>query len=164
MPVHIIHPNDNVGVATVKLAKGETASGITAVEAIPMWHKIALRGISADEAVVKYGEAIGTATANIPPGAWVHCHNVAPLSDIEPGFQYELPSLPAVAPLRDQNFSGYLRPDGRAATRNVIALISPVNCSATVVQQAGASLSDCFAAIRRSMRLCRRPTRTVADW
>ena len=136
MPVRIIHPNDNVGVATVELAKGESASGITAVEAIPMWHKMALRGISADEAVVKYGEAIGTATANIPPGAWVHCHNVAPLSDIEPGFQYE----PAVAASRRSAArSEFLRlpAAGRTrATRNVIALISPVNCSAAVVQQA----------------------------
>lgn len=136
MPIHIIHPEDNVGVTTVELAKGETANGIAAREKIPRLHKIALTGIAAGRAVVKYGEAIGTAAVDIPAGAWVHCHNVAPLSDIEAEFRYSPPSLPAVLPLLDQSFSGYLRPDGRAATRNVIAVISPVNCSATVAQQA----------------------------
>jgi altronate hydrolase len=34
-----------------------------------------------------------------------------------------------------QTFLGYRRPDGRAATRNYIALISTVNCSASTIRQ-----------------------------
>jgi hypothetical protein len=36
-----------------------------------------LRSIRAGEVVVKYGSAIGTASADISAGAHVHTHNVA---------------------------------------------------------------------------------------
>jgi hypothetical protein len=40
----------------------------------PSW--IALAAIASGARVVKYGSAIGTATADIPRGAHVHTHNV----------------------------------------------------------------------------------------
>jgi len=50
--------------------------GVTALEPIALCHKIALRDIAPGEAVLKYGECIGEATAAIPRGGWVHIHNV----------------------------------------------------------------------------------------
>ncbi|MFP5233528.1 MAG: UxaA family hydrolase [Acidobacteriota bacterium] len=38
-------------------------------------HKIALRPIPLGDSIIKYGVAIGIATAAIRPGEWVHLHN-----------------------------------------------------------------------------------------
>lgn len=54
---------------------GETdVTEIAAVESIPKGHKLAVRAIEPGEAVVKYGVPIGTATAHIAPGSWIHMH------------------------------------------------------------------------------------------
>jgi len=77
----VISARDNVATALDALEAGrvlqvETAK-VTVAEPIPRGHKIALRAIRTGEEVIKYGSAIGTATADIAPGAHVHTHNVA---------------------------------------------------------------------------------------
>lgn len=47
------------------------------LEKIPFGYKFALCRIPRGESVLKYGEMIGEATADIEPGAWVHVHNLA---------------------------------------------------------------------------------------
>lgn len=49
---------------------------VTAQQDIPIYHKIALCSIAAGEDIVKYGEVIGRATADIKAGDYVHVHNV----------------------------------------------------------------------------------------
>ena len=70
---------DNVAVALHPIKKGEevTAGGITvtALEDIPQGHKIALKPIKNGENIIKYGFAIGHATADAEAGAWMHTHN-----------------------------------------------------------------------------------------
>jgi altronate dehydratase len=77
----VISVADNVATALEPLDAGRLLRiggvQITAAEAIPRGHKIALRAIRAGEAVVKYGSPIGSASADIAPGAHVHTHNVA---------------------------------------------------------------------------------------
>jgi len=77
----VISGADNVATALEAIDAGRTiqagASTVTAAEAIPRGHKIALRDIRAGDRVVKYGSAIGTASSNIAAGAHVHTHNVA---------------------------------------------------------------------------------------
>ena len=79
--VIVITARDNVATALEALAAGQTidANGqrITVREPIASGHKVALRSIGSGEAVVKYGNPIGTATADIAAGAHVHVHNVA---------------------------------------------------------------------------------------
>jgi altronate dehydratase len=80
-PAIVISARDNVATALDALEAGrvlevETVK-VTVRELIPRGHKIALRAIHAGEEIIKYGSAIGTATADIPPGAHVHTHNVA---------------------------------------------------------------------------------------
>jgi altronate dehydratase len=79
--VIVISAADNVGTALESIAAGQTiaagASTVTAAEPIPRGHKIALRAIRAGDVVMKYGNAIGTASLDIPAGAHVHTHNVA---------------------------------------------------------------------------------------
>jgi altronate dehydratase len=77
----VITPRDNVATALEPLDAGRVldigGQQITISQPTPRGHKIALCLIRAGEAVLKYGSTIGTATADIPPGAHVHTHNVA---------------------------------------------------------------------------------------
>lgn len=79
--VIVITPRDNVATALDPLAPGQTveANGrrITVRDPIASGHKIALEPIASGRSIVKYGSAIGTATADIDAGSHVHTHNVA---------------------------------------------------------------------------------------
>ena len=132
--VHL-HPEDNVCIATRPLAANETiAAGkfqVTLPAAVKLGHKIALQPIAKGERVIRYGQTIGFATAPIEPGEWIHSHNLAagPLSQ---HYEYATETPAAPTPITDRTFMGYRRPDGRAGTRNYLAVISSVNCSAHV--------------------------------
>jgi altronate hydrolase len=75
-----IHPGDNVAVAMSAVGAGEFAAlgdgGVTAEQPIPFAHKIAIRPVSAGDAILKYGVPIGFATRGIAAGDWVHHHNL----------------------------------------------------------------------------------------
>lgn len=79
--VLVISDRDNVATALEALDAGRELSvgGQTIVvgERVPSGHKVALRQIEPGEAILKYGNPIGTATARIPAGHHVHVHNVA---------------------------------------------------------------------------------------
>jgi altronate hydrolase len=79
--VLVISARDNVATALRALVPGERidtgGAVVIAVEPIARGHKIALRPMAAGDPVIKYGSAIGTASADIPVGAHVHTHNVA---------------------------------------------------------------------------------------
>ena len=79
--VLIISERDNVATALEPIDPGrELRAGawtVVAVEAIPRGHKVAVCAIRAGEAVVKYGNPIGTASADIAAGSHVHTHNLA---------------------------------------------------------------------------------------
>jgi hypothetical protein len=49
---------------------------VTATEAIPIYHKIALRTLPAGADVRKYGDVIGRLMAPAAEGALVHLHNL----------------------------------------------------------------------------------------
>lgn len=80
----IIHPDDVVAVALEDLEPGDRC--VVALEdrmvrievrnQVPFGHKIALRRLEPGEAIIKYGEEIGRATAAIEPGEWIHSHNL----------------------------------------------------------------------------------------
>lgn len=71
---------DNVAVALKDLSPGERldvgAYSIEIRDVIQAGHKVAVSDIPAGEAVIKYGEVIGIATATIQVGAHAHVHNV----------------------------------------------------------------------------------------
>ena len=74
-PLYIrIHEHDNVGI--VVNAEGVSRGarfpdGVTAGEAIPQSHKVALRDLEAGEPVMRYGFVIGYAVRPIARGSWV---------------------------------------------------------------------------------------------
>ena len=126
-----IHPDDNVAVALEDLRRGETLTldsvSVTAIEDIARGHKIALRDIKEGEPVVKYGNPIGLAKADIPAGAWAHVHNVRTgLSEsADYTYDHKVYAQPNVSP---RTFMGYRREDGRAAVRNELWIIPTVGC------------------------------------
>jgi (2R)-sulfolactate sulfo-lyase subunit alpha len=79
--------SDTVGVVVVEDAvSGKELIGwimetdgtiaITAMEGIPLGHKIALCDIKKGETIIKYGHDIGKAVAEIPQGHHAHVHNL----------------------------------------------------------------------------------------
>jgi (2R)-sulfolactate sulfo-lyase subunit alpha len=84
----VVHDEgDSVGVAVVEgIAAGQTLTGwimdqdrmieFAAVNAIPIGHKLAIRGIAAGDTIIKYGTDIGRAVAAIGPGEHAHVHNI----------------------------------------------------------------------------------------
>ncbi|TIW21966.1 MAG: altronate dehydratase, partial [Mesorhizobium sp.] len=72
----LLSPADNVAVANGRIEIGTALpGGATAIAVIEPGHKVAIRPITAGEAVVKYAQAIGRATQDIAPGEHVHSHN-----------------------------------------------------------------------------------------
>jgi len=78
--VLILNSADNIAVCLADLAIGDVISqndiSITVGSKIPRGHKIATKLISKDDGIIKYGERMGHATADIKVGEHVHTHNV----------------------------------------------------------------------------------------
>ena len=79
-----IHAEDNVvtvvdGASAGDVVQYMTPQGmrqVTALEAVPMAHKVAIEEIGPGEKVLKYNQAIGIASQAINKGGHVHAHNV----------------------------------------------------------------------------------------
>jgi altronate hydrolase len=130
----VLRGDDTVAVAARPLPRGFVleAGGrsVEVREPIGLGHKVALADIAQGEPVRKYGQIIGFASKAIPAGSLVHVQNLkADLFERDYAFATETPA-PA-PPAEPKTFRGYLRPDGRVGTRNYIAVISTVNCSAS---------------------------------
>jgi altronate hydrolase len=127
-----LNPADNVAVCTRKLEAGTRASGVTLRDAIPRGHKFALTAIAEGEPVLKYAQIIGYASQPIQPGAHVHLHNLEfRASRLDHAFCSTARETDFLPEAERATFQGYLRGDGRVGTRNYIAVITSVNCSAT---------------------------------
>lgn len=134
--------DDDVVIALVDLAAGQrctTSAGqtLTVTDDIPRGHKIAAGDLRAGDIVRKYGHVIGIATADVAPGAHVHSHNLG-MPDDPTALATAGPAAhiaPALPTGLRTTFRGYRRADGRVGTRNYIAVLTSVNCSATVARQ-----------------------------
>jgi altronate hydrolase len=133
-PAVQLRPEDNVAVAARPLSPGTAVAvnghAVTVLESVAAGHKIAVQPIAKDQPVRKYGQIIGFASRAIPAGGHVHVHNVtAGAFDRDYAFGRDLPAPPPKSEPRW--WMGYDRADGRIGTRNYIAVISTVNCSAS---------------------------------
>lgn len=108
---------------------------------IPAGHKIAIREIPKDGPVNKFGWPIGLATHDIQPGSHVHSHNLRCEHEIDlEQFATDIPQN--LEPICGKTFDGFVRPGGGVGTRNYIAVISNVNCSATVSKMIARRFGD----------------------
>lgn len=129
-----LRPEDNIALAARNLAAGEEVQHdghtLTLTRRVGLGHKFALRPIAKGQPVYKYGQVIGFAGQDIGPGDHVHVHNVsAEVFERDYAFCRDCPPPPA--PAEPRYWMGYDRSDGRFGTRNYIAVISTVNCSAS---------------------------------
>lgn len=129
-----LHPADNIAVARVPISPGQPLHfpdlRLECRDAVPAGHKVALRPIGPGGWLVRYGQRIGRAARAIAPGEHVHTHNV---SFEEITFDYEFPTSERemAAPCGEiPTFMGYQREDGRAGTRNYLAIVAASNCAA----------------------------------
>ena len=148
----LLRPDDDVAIATRDLPAGtrlRTGGGeILLRGGVPRSHKIALRDVPAGKTVHKYGQSIGLATAEIVAGDHVHSQNLG--MDTTPrGHEFGTgrTGLPApTGPVR--TFLGYHRANGRVGTRNYIAVLTSVNCSASsakmIVEQFRGAALDAY--------------------
>ena len=122
-----INDKDNVAVALEELKKGEIIDNIELLDDIPFGHKVLLNDLKSGENIIKYGNPIGHLTVDCKKGEHIHEHNLKTnLSDI---IEYKYCGENEYQPKKcDVTFNGYLRQDGRAATRNEIWIIPTVGC------------------------------------
>ncbi|MEU5839579.1 altronate dehydratase family protein [Streptomyces diacarni] len=112
---------------------------------IPRGHKIAIRSLTVDAPVHKYGQSIGRATSQITAGDHVHSHNLG-MDDADREHEFGTACLqPAASETGERTFQGYHRANGKVGTRNYIGILTAVNCSASTAriiaaQFTGASL------------------------
>ena len=147
----VLHPIDDVAVLKRSVKIGERidsiANAVSATRDTPAGHKIAVRDLQTGKPIRKYGQIIGFARGLIRAGDWVHTHNVD-LKDFGRDYAFCQDARPVeyYPPEAMRFFQGYERADGRAGTRNYIAVISSVNCSASVSQYVAQRFrNDAFA-------------------
>jgi altronate hydrolase len=145
-PTIRIHPADNVVIARRQLLGGTLLEdeGVTVIGLIPPGHKVAVRPIAAGAPVRRYNQIIGSAKQAIAAGQHVHSHNLE-FSSFARDYQASQGAQPTAFVDTPATFQGYVRADGRVATRNYIGVLTSVNCSATVAR----AIADHF---RRDIR------------
>ena len=133
--VVLLNPADNVCIATGNLDGGAKITvgphRVTLTGGVKLGHEIALQNLNVGDRVLRYGQIIGFATQPVLAGDWIHTHNIA-AGEFTRTYEYATHVPPPPAPITGRTFQGYRRADGRVGTRNYIAVISTVNCSASV--------------------------------
>ena len=127
-----LDPLDTVVVATRRLAVGTPIEGARTSTVIPTGHKIASVAMAAGSPVIKFAQSIGTAARDIAPGDHVHGHNLA-FHQVHRDYAFCDDQRPIKRTASD-SFLGFRRPSGAVGTRNYVAVIASVNCSATAAR------------------------------
>jgi altronate hydrolase len=143
----LIHEADDVVVAKRDLSAGTVvqigSAEIVLPQNVPAGHKIARRALQMGSPIRRYGEVIGFASDGIAAGELVHIHNMDAAknpANYEPSAAVPVVDFYPAEQMR--YFEGFKRADGRVGTRNYIALLSTVNCSASVTQFARERFRD----------------------
>lgn len=133
--------NDNVVVALEDLKSGDNLcingedTDICVLESIPQGHKVAICDIQTGADIRKYDHIIGTATADISKGGYVHVQNVQDnitdwlgniqhsydpngVKEISEEFHIDKPPI----------LTGYRRKDGSVGFRNYLLVVSTCVC------------------------------------
>lgn len=133
-----LKPGEEIPLTAVNDAAGDgtQVQSLKVVDRIMKGHKVALCSMPMGTRVTKYAQLIGIASQDIQAGEHVHSHNLA-FTNNDITSERETDRKPTNVNCTD-TFQGYRRADGRVGTRNYIAIISSVNCSATVAKRIAA--------------------------
>jgi altronate hydrolase len=131
-----LNTEDNVIIAVDEIQVGDQPSDAPQAAArVPKGHKKATTAIEIGAPILKFGQIIGFASKPIAPGDWVHEHNVV-MQDFARDYRFGEAARPEtmVPDAKRATFQGYRRANGKAGTRNYVAILTSVNCSATVAR------------------------------
>ena len=130
-----LHPQDNIAVALADIAAGEVdnTTGLKAQQPVKQGHKIAVEAINAGQNVIRYGQTIGQATADISAGEHVHVQNLG-MGEHTQDYAHASEAKVLTASTDERTFDGYHRADGRVGTRNYLGILTSVNCSGSVAK------------------------------
>ncbi|MEX0311397.1 MAG: UxaA family hydrolase [Tateyamaria sp.] len=131
-----LDPSDTVVTATRALEAGVGIEDVQTTGLIPSGHKIATQAVTKGDAIRKYAQIIGYAAQDIAPGDHVHTHNVE-FRGTDVAYEFAT-NLRPVAEAVPDTFMGYRRENGQVGTRNYIAIVTSVNCSATAARMIAA--------------------------
>ncbi|OLQ49329.1 galactarate dehydratase [Bacillus paralicheniformis] len=111
--------------------------GLNLQERIPQGHKVALTNITQGGPVIRYGEVIGYAVKPIEKGGWISESHIMlpeapPLDELSIANKVPKPA----PPLEGYTFEGYRNEDGSVGTRNVLGIMTSVQCVAGVLDYA----------------------------
>lgn len=130
-----LNPDDNIVIALRDLKIGTQPSGLNVPlrDQVLRGHKIAIAPISAGENVIRYGQIIGQAKADIAAGDHVHVHNLG-MGAHQQDYAHATANTPLPHIDEERSFLGYHRSDGKVGTRNYIGILTTVNCSGSVAR------------------------------
>jgi altronate hydrolase len=130
-----LHADDNIIVAVDGLMPGASADGISVADRVPRGHKMALRKIEKGEPIRKFGQIIGFASEDIEPGRHIHTQNCA-YAEFDRDYAFcQDAKNEAILPIEQRaTFEGFKRANGKVGTRNYVAILTSVNCSASVAR------------------------------
>src|SRR5262245_18235166 len=128
-----LNPNDDVVIARVELAAGTELikEKVRVAVNVPAGHKIAVRDVAEGQPVRRYNQIIGYSTKPIRAGEHVHVHNLG-MAHFERDYAFAVDYKPTEFVPNAATFMGIKRAEGCVATRNYVAIVSSVNCSAHV--------------------------------
>lgn len=128
---------DNVVTALRPLEVGADCEGVVTKHLIPRGHKVAMSDIKKGDAVLKYAQIIGYAHEGIAAGDHVHTHNLE-FRNVDMEYEFTTDLRPVAPAQKQDTFMGYRRENGKVGTRNYIAVLTSVNCSATAARNIAA--------------------------
>ncbi|MEO0502817.1 MAG: altronate dehydratase family protein [Pseudomonadota bacterium] len=131
-----LDPTDTVVTATAPLEVGVEVEGTLTRALIPSGHKIATQAMARGDVIRKYAQVIGYAAQDIAAGEHVHTHNVE-FRNTDTAYEFGTNLRPAT-PATGDTFMGFRRENGDVGTRNYIAIVTSVNCSATAARMIAA--------------------------
>ena len=129
--------SDNVVTAIAALDIGQEG----AITQIPRGHKMATQDIPKGAPVYKYAQVIGYAGEDIAKGDHVHTHNLE-FRNVDQTYEFATNLRPVSPVTKPDMFMGYRRASGRVGTRNYIAVLTSVNCSATAARRIADYFTD----------------------
>ena len=128
-----LHPQDNIAIALADIAAGDACGEVTVQHPVARGHKFAISAIEAGQNVLRYGQIIGQATADIAVGDHVHVHNLGMGAHAQ-DYAHASEATPLETADNTRTFDGYHRADGRVGTRNYLGILTSVNCSGSVAK------------------------------
>lgn len=135
-----IKDQDNVVVVVQDTPKGtKIMEDLTVNQDIPQAHKVALKEIPAGGEIIRYGVVLGYAIHDIKKGDWINEHMLElPESPSVDNMEYgtNIVSFDELPLPTRTTWMGYKNDNGPGGTRNLLGIVTTVQCAAGVLKVA----------------------------